>query len=287
MNTDGNSLPTALRDAAAVLVAVSETPRLDAELLMAHALGMERSAMLLAQRDLSAPPDFAAYIARRVAHEPVAYITGRQSFWDLDLLVASDVLIPRGDSETLIEAAITAFAGKDAPFRIVDLGTGSGALLLAALSVFPAATGLGLDASAAALGLAKDNAARSGFGDRAAFARASWHDADWALALGGRSDLILCNPPYVETGAILAPMVREYEPHRALFAGAEGLDDYMVLLPQIPALLSPDGVAIFEIGATQSEQVAQLARNAGMESRLSLDLAGKPRALTLHIPPAG
>ena len=274
------SLSDALRGGAEDLAAVSDTPRLDAELLMAHALGCSRSDMLLAQRELVVPDGFADLVARRGKHEPVAYITGMQAFWDLELTVTPDTLIPRSDSETLIEAAVAGFVSATR-LNILDLGTGSGALLLAALSAFPLAHGLGVDASAAALVVARGNAERLGFAERAAFAEASWRDAGWVQAVGGTYDLILCNPPYVETMAALAPMVAEYEPHSALFAGSEGLDDYRVLIPAIPSLLAPGGIAIFEIGSAQGTAVTALARENGLEATLSFDLTGKPRALTL------
>jgi release factor glutamine methyltransferase len=192
------------------------------------------------------------------------------------------VLIPRADSETLIEAAIEAFAGRAAPARILDLGTGSGALLLAALSAFPDALGVGVDASAAALAIASHNAQAVGFGARAAFQNLSWRDAGWADALG-QFDLILCNPPYVEDGAPLDATVALYEPHSALFAGTEGLDDYRILLPQIPALLSAAGAAIFEIGYTQGDAVSDLARKSGLSTEMRRDLGGNPRALRFSL----
>ena len=273
-----SALPAALRDAATQLSRVSVTPRLDAELLMAHALGIARSDMLLRQSDLAVPKGFAALLARRTGHEPVAYITGWQAFWDLELAVAPAVLIPRSDSETLIEAALEG----PMPARVLDLGTGSGALLLAALSAFPQAAGIGIDASETALAVAEANAQRLGFGPRSQWLQRSWHDAHWSKALG-QFDLILCNPPYVEDDAALAPMVAQHEPHSALFAGPEGLDDYRILIPQIPALLTRCGVAVFEIGHMQAAVVSDLAIKAGLSTELRRDLAGKPRALRFSL----
>ncbi|HMT40977.1 MAG TPA: peptide chain release factor N(5)-glutamine methyltransferase [Sphingorhabdus sp.] len=269
-----------------LLERVSDTPRLDAELLMAHALGLSRNNLLLRARDLTPPAEFDALLQRRLAHEPVAYIRGYQEFWDLTLVVTPDVLIPRGDSETLIEAAQRHFAGSRPPHRILDLGTGSGALILAGLSIFKEAQGVAIDASAEALAVAQNNAERLGFGDRGRFYRRSWRDAGWADDLG-RFDLILCNPPYVETEAELAPQVRAHEPASALFAGADGLDDYKLLIPQISALLTSGGVAIFEIGQGQDAAVTKLAKEQGFAIQPHRDLAGIIRALSLSKPGSG
>jgi release factor glutamine methyltransferase len=272
----------ALAGAARALSGASDTARLDAELLMAHALGIDRSALLLRQADLRTPASFAALVNRRLAHEPVAYITGRQAFWDLELTVTPDVLIPRADSETLIEAALDAFAGGDGPAYILDLGTGSGALLLAALSAFPDAQGVGVDASEAALQVARGNAEALGFADRATLRPLDWCAPDWETAFDRPFDLILCNPPYIAAAFDLAPMVADYEPHQALFAGDKGLDDYRCLLPHMAGLLTPEGVAVFEIGFDQAESVGLLAKQAGLTSALRCDLAGHPRCLLLR-----
>ena len=275
-------IPTALREASEALARVSDTARLDAELLMAHGLHMDRADMLMRQRDLEVPGGFAGLVARRLEHEPVAYITGKQGFWDLSLTVSPDVLIPRADSETLIEVAEKAFAGRAGPETILDLGTGSGALILAALSLFPTARGVATDASAAALRVAQQNADDTGLAQRLELRELNWCDEGWEQLLGGPFDLILCNPPYVETGANLAPMVRDYEPDEALYAGADGLDDYRALLPKLAGLLATGGIAIFEIGATQAEAVGALAREAGFKSNVAQDLGGNPRCLTLR-----
>jgi release factor glutamine methyltransferase len=267
----------AIRAAAAQLAAVSGTPRLDAELLMAHALGCSRSALLLRAMREPVPEAFAALLARRLGHEPVAYIRGRQAFYGLQLAVAPGVLIPRGDSETLIDAARAAFSAT-APTRILDLGAGSGALLLAALSLWPEAEAVGLDRSPRALAVARGNGERLGL--RARWLERDWQAPDWARDLG-RFDLILANPPYVEANAELAPSVRDHEPPEALFAGADGLDAYRALVPQLPGLLAPGGVAIVEIGHTQAEAVTALAAAAGLAAALHRDLGGRPRALQL------
>ncbi len=275
------TIAEALREATQTLARVSDTPRLDAELLMAHTFGISRSTLLLNRMRDDVPAAFAALIARRSAHEPVAYITGRQDFWTLTLKVTPAVLIPRADSETLIEAAIGALAERP-PARILDLGTGSGALLLAAMSEWPKAQGVGVDASAAALAIAQSNATALGFADRTQMLPGNWRQPGWQQPLPGPFDLIVCNPPYVETTAMLAPQVMEHEPHSALFAGEDGLDDYRILIPALPALLAPQGIAILEIGAGQREDVAALATASGFAVDCRQDLAGHDRALILR-----
>lgn len=265
----------ALREAAALLGVTSDTARLDAELLMAHALDVSRSDVLLKHMGLPAPAGFSALIERRLGHEPVAYILGSQEFYGLDFRVTPDVLIPRGDSEALVEAAL---AARPEAQRILDCGTGSGALLLAVLDGLPGARGVGIDRSGAALTVAADNAAALGLADRAAMLQLDWHVPGWAGGLG-QFDLILANPPYVEDEADLAPSVRAHEPAGALFAGADGLDDYRVLVPQLPGLLASDGVALVEIGATQADAVTAIGAAAGMAARLHRDLGGRPRVL--------
>ena len=269
----------AIRAATDRLSATSDTARLDAEVLMAHTLGVTRSDLLLRHmRDL-VPESFVALIERRARQEPVAHIVGQQEFYGLPLRVTPDTLIPRGDSETLVEAARELFAAQS-PARVLDMGTGTGALLLAALSLFPDASGTGVDASAAALEVAADNAQRLGMADRATMLLRDWTLAGWVDDLG-RFDLILCNPPYVEQDAVLDASVRKFEPASALFAGAEGLDDYRVLIPQLPPLLADAGLAILEIGHSQADSVGNIARAAGFAVEVRHDLAQRPRALIL------
>ena len=267
----------AIRAAAARLANTSDTARLDAELLMAHALGVSRSEMLLnAMRD-PAPGSFAALVERRAAHEPVAYITGWTEFYGLTLAVTPATLIPRGDSETLVEAALECMVQDGCA---LDLGTGTGALLLAVLANRAGWQGVGIDASAGALAVAERNAEILGLAGRSEWALHDWREHGWAGDLG-TFDLILCNPPYVEAGAALDAQVRDFEPASALFAGPEGLDDYRILIPQLRALMTPCGIAILEIGAKQAEAVSDLATASGFTVELRRDLAGRPRALVL------
>lgn len=265
----GREVHRALAEATARF-AFSATPRLDAELLLAHALGIERQQLLL-DPDRTVPPGFAALVARRAAHEPVAYITGSRGFWTLDLAVGPGALVPRADSETLVEAASAQF-GSAPPATILDLGTGPGTLLLALLSEWPAARGLGVDRSAAALGYARINAAA--FADRVAFVQ-----GDWADALATTFDLVVCNPPYIAADEVLPAEVLEHEPAAALFAGPEGLTDYRRLAPMLRRLVAPGGAAIVEIGWTQAAAVGDLLRGQGFAVAVRHDLGGRPRAL--------
>jgi release factor glutamine methyltransferase len=257
-----------------------ETPRLDAELLLSAVLGEDRLAMLVGRAPVGvdAQARFEVLLARRRRHEPVAHILGEREFWSLPIRVTPDVLVPRPDSETLIAEALAHFSGRP-PVRVLDLGTGSGALLLAALSEWPAATGLGIDRSARALAVAADNAARLGLAARAAFALGNWADG-----VDERFDLLLCNPPYVPDGTQLMPDVERFEPAGALYGGADGLDPYRLLLPEVGRLLGPRGLALFEFGAGQADALLALAAQAGLPARIATDLAGRPRVLVMAGP---
>ncbi len=271
-----NPVPTlrhALTQATARIAAVSDSPRLDAELLAAHALGCTREAMLLARLDDLVPAGFEPLVVRRLAHEPVAYITGSRAFWTIDVQVGPGVLVPRADSETLIEAAVEHFAGR-MPQRVLDLGTGPGTLLLAALAEWPTATGIGIDASAKALEYARRNGRTLGMSDRA-----TWIEGDWATGIDGRFDLILANPPYIGTQEALPQEVVGHEPPGALFAGIDGLEDYRRIVPDLPRLLAPGGIAAIEIGYRQGDAVAALVRAAGLSARLVRDLGDRPRCI--------
>jgi release factor glutamine methyltransferase len=270
------AISRALADAARQLDKTSDTARLDSELLMAEALHIDRDRLLLAPPDRKVPERFWAMVDRRQAGEPVAYITGRRAFWNIELHVGPGVLVPRPDSEVLIASAIEHFEGRDAPSRILDLGTGPGTLLLAALDVWPEAIGVGVDVSRQALAYASANARRLGFEQRVTFKL-----GDWAKGLTDRFDLILCNPPYIADGSDLGPGVKEYEPDEALFAGDEGLDAYRELAPQLPRLLQAGGIAVVEIGFDQADPVTQLLARDGLEARVANDLAGHSRAVLL------
>ncbi len=222
---------------------------------------------------------FATLVARREAREPLALILGRREFWGLEFAVSPATLIPRPESETLIEAAIAAFLHRPPPRLILDLGTGTGCLLLAALSEFPGAFGIGVDRSSAAAALAARNATSLRLADRAGIVC-----ADWADALDGRFDLVLCNPPYIRSEDLgrLMPEVARHEPRSALDGGPDGFAAYRRLLPVLPRLLIPGSVAVLELGAGQAEIAAELALQAGLAGDLRPDLMAIPRALVLR-----
>ena len=266
----------ALDDAARQLSETSDTSRLDSELLMAEALHIDRDRLLLAPPDRKVPERFWQMVERRSKGEPVAYITGRRAFWNIELHVGPGVLVPRPDSEVLIASPIEHFEGTSGPSRILDLGTGPGTLLLAALDMWPEATGLGIDVSRQALSYASANARRLGFE-----ARVKLLQGNWAGELCEEFDLILCNPPYIAEGAELGPGVKEFEPDEALFAGSEGLDAYRELAPQLPRLLSRGGVAAVEIAPQQVGPVTEILAQGGLRARQANDLSERPRALLL------
>ncbi len=269
----------ALRDGAARLAAAGVgNPALDARLLLAFATGLDQASLVGGRDRRIETGGYDALVARRAAREPLAFITGRQGFWTLDLEVSAATLIPRADSETLIEAALAAFPERGRVRRVLDLGTGTGCLLLAALSEFPAAWGLGVDRTPDAAALARRNAARLGFEGRASFAV-----GDWAEAVGGRFDLVLSNPPYIEAGDMpgLMPEVAQFEPRGALDGGPDGLDAYRALACALGRLVAPGGVAIIEIGAGQAEAVGGLAQLAGFRPTFRNDLGGVARAVVL------
>ena len=270
----------AVRAAAAVLAAGGvAAPRREAWILVRHVMGVSHADLV----DPAAPVDgarLAGLVARRAAREPMALILGRQGFWTLDLEVSADTLIPRADSEAVMEAALAALPTRLAVRRVLDLGTGTGCLLLAALSEFRQAWGLGVDVAPAAAALAARNARANGLADRAAFLC-----ADWAAAIGSKFDLVLANPPYIASAALagLMPEVVRHEPARALDGGADGLTAYRAIVAALPALLAPSGVAVLELGQGQAAAVTALAREGGLVAGdVRVDLGGVARALVLR-----
>jgi release factor glutamine methyltransferase len=266
----------ALADATRQLSETSDTPRLDAELLMAEALHIDRDRLLLRPPDREPPKRFQTMLKRRLKGEPIAYITGRRAFWNIELHVGPGVLIPRPDSEVLISSVIEHFEGTPGPRRILDLGTGPGTLLLAALDLWPESTGIGVDSSRKALSYATANSRRLGFEKRARFRIGNWADG-----IEETFDLILCNPPYVADREELGAGVAEHEPPEALFAGPEGLESIRAVAAEIPRLLAPNGLAAVEIGASQGELAPALLERDGLDARIAQDFGSRDRAVLL------
>ncbi|HUJ03260.1 MAG TPA: peptide chain release factor N(5)-glutamine methyltransferase, partial [Rhizomicrobium sp.] len=220
--------------------------------------------------------EFEQFIARRIAREPVAYIVGKKGFWDLEFDVGPGALVPRPETETLIEQALKRFPDRSAALEILDLGTGTGCLLLTLLHLYPNATGLGVDSSPEALGWAKRNAQKLGLESRCALRL-----ADWAQVKQTGFDLMVTNPPYLSRDDLAAAGPElAHEPVQALFGGPDGLDTYRAIAPLLPRLLAPKGCAILEIGKGQGEAVSAILRAAGLEiERLAPDLSGIPRCV--------
>ena len=239
-----------------------------------------REARLLARAARDAT-EFEAFIVRRAAREPFAYIIGRREFWSLDFEVTQDVLIPRPDSETLVEAALKAFAGAP-PRHIADLGTGSGCLIISLLSEWQATEGLAVDISQAALAMARRNAERLGTAGRMSFAC-----TDFGLLDAGPFDLVISNPPYIPASQIatLEPDVAAFEPALALDGGSDGLAAYRTLARLLPRLLAPRGLAMLEIGWDQAGPVSEILQNQGLRTEpVVKDLAGHDRVVVARLP---
>ncbi len=268
----------ALRSGAARLRDVAENPRREARLLLAHALGVLPLDLIREPNRTVSPDQFETLLARRAAREPMALILGHQGFWTLDLRVSAATLIPRADSETVITAVLQ--ETQRPPRRILDLGTGTGCLLLALLSEYPDAYGIGVDRVPAAAALAQENARTNGLMNRASFVAGSWTNS-----LLGSFDVIVSNPPYIRAADIdgLMPEVALHEPRSALDGGMDGYDAYRTILTRLGDVLAPDGLAVLELGADQAPVVAAMAAAAGYASRLHQDLAGIERAIVLRV----
>jgi release factor glutamine methyltransferase len=261
-------------------------PQAEARLLLAHAMDVPQEAIVAetAVPDAVAQTRFEDFIARRVGREPFAYIVETREFWSLDFSVGPGVLIPRPESETLIEQALKRFPDKAAPLRVLDLGTGSGCLLLAFLSERPCATGVGIDLSQSALGYARRNVARLGLA-----ARAEFIEGNWPAAPQTSFDIIFANPPYIAAGEIatLEPDVAAYEPHLALDGGGDGLDAYRDIASVIAARLTPEGYAFVEIGYGQGKAVSEIFAASGLGfATLVSDLSSIARCVEARLDPA-
>lgn len=257
-----------------------DSPALDARLLIEHALGLSREDWLV-RGDDTVPPEAAARVnallERRAAREPVGRILGERAFWTLDLSLAPATLEPRPDTETVVECVLDALPDRSAPLRILDLGTGTGCILLALLAELPNATGLGIDISAEAAATAAANAARNGLAGRADF-----RTGVWGAGISERFDAVVSNPPYIPSAdiATLDPEVREHDPLRALDGGADGLDAYRNIAAELPGLLKNGGVAALEIGQGQADDVSRLLEYAGLRiAGIRPDLSGIARCI--------
>lgn len=255
-----------------------ENPWREARLLLAHATGVSETTLIgYPERPVEAAESFCALVTRRTLHEPMSHLLGRREFWSLEFEVTADTLDPRPDSETIVEAALDAIGESTKPVRILDLGTGTACLLAALLHELPAAWGVGVDRSAATAAVARRNLQRLGLAQRGQIVV-----ADWAAPLDGRFDLIVSNPPYIPSGDIpsLQPEVAQFDPVMALDGGADGLDPYRRLFPEVPRTLAPDGVVLLEFGVGQRDALTALAAANGLAVQSTrADLAGRPRCL--------
>lgn len=282
----GASYDALLRDTAVALTAAGiDNVRFEARLLLSHASGLSIE-QLIARGPDPAPPAVAVTLrdltARRMRREPMAYILGEREFWGLPFKVSPAVLVPRADSETVIETVLDLFPDRGRPLRVADLGLGSGCLLLTLLREYPQATGAGIDASPEALDVARANAVALGVASRARLQAGDWREAGWAEGLGGPFDLLVSNPPYIESGTVdgLMPEVARHEPRLALDGGADGLAAYRAIAAEAARLVVPGGWAVVEGGEGQAADIAGLFAAAGLKPGLPRqDLGGVDRVV--------
>jgi release factor glutamine methyltransferase len=248
--------------------------RAEARLIVAQTTGLDRTRQLADPCQEVDPEPAFALASRRCAREPMAYLTGSREFWGLDFLVGPGVLVPRPETETLVEVVLAELADRRAALRVLDLGTGTGCLLLTLLTLYPTAIGIGIDRSTAALAWAARNRERLGLEDRTLLVQ-----GDWLAAVQGPFDLIVSNPPYIAPDEPRDPETR-HEPESALIAGTDGLDAYRAIAGPAWLSLAPEGLALFEIGAGQGDAVRALLARAGFRAVAVMpDLAGRPRAV--------
>jgi len=257
-----------------------DNPRREARLLLSAALGERPEGLLGAPRrplDSAHSHAYEAFLQRRAGREPMSQILGHREFWSLSFAVSRDTLTPRPDTETVVEVALDTVADRAASLRVLDLGTGSGCLLLSLLHELPRATGVGIDVAESTCRVARDNAAALGLRDRAQFVV-----GDWNAAVTGGFDLVVANPPYIPSGALMSlmPEVRDHEPRRALDGGDDGLDAYRRMLPQARRSLATGGKLVIEIGAGQGDAIVAMLPPAGLAILdRRRDLAGIERCL--------
>ncbi|MFN4087981.1 MAG: peptide chain release factor N(5)-glutamine methyltransferase [Alphaproteobacteria bacterium] len=275
------SLGEAVAQAAARLAAAGVgAPRREARLIVALAAGLEQQTVL-GWPERALPPQAGRsldeLVGRRCSGEPLSRLRGQREFWSMMFRLGPDTLDPRPDTETLIEATLARLPDRNRPFRVLDLGTGSGCILLALLRELPSARGVGLDLAPGACAVARVNAEAMGLASRAAFVA-----SDWARCLRGGFDIVVSNPPYVPDGDIsnLDPAVARFDPLRALAGGPDGLSAYRIIVADLPRLLGRGGLAAFEVGAGQAGAVAALLAGAGMGAiSTRRDLAGIERCV--------
>jgi release factor glutamine methyltransferase len=278
---EGRTIGSALETTAAALASAEfEEPRRRARRLVAAALGLSAAEVFahperpLADHEVAR---VANVLRRAVAHEPLSRVLGTREFWGLGFRLSPDTLDPRPETETVVEAVLARVSDRGRPYRVLDLGTGSGCIFLALLSELPEATGVGIDRVMGAATAARENAVALGLAGRAGVVV-----GDWAAAVGGRFDIVVANPPYIATGAIagLPPEVRDFDPHRALDGGADGLDPYRAIAAALPRLLAPEGLFAAELGAGQDRKVAAILSAAGLAVDGTVDdLAGIARCI--------
>ncbi len=242
-----------------------ETASMDARILLQEVLGVTRE-QLLTDNELALSPrqntTYQELVEKRTRRQPVAQLTGKREFWGLTFKVTQDTLDPRPDSETLIEAILAKFPNREAPLRVLDLGTGTGCLLLTVLSEYANAQGTGVDICTGALQVARENALNLGLANRAHFLSSCWGEK-----VEGTYDLVISNPPYIPSSTIpsLAPEVSQWEPKLALDGGEDGMNCYRAIVPQLQTLLSPEGLAVFEIGIGQAKELENVASSHGLK----------------------
>jgi release factor glutamine methyltransferase len=256
-----------------------EEPRAEARLIVAHATGLDRTRQLSDAGRLVEPGPALALASRRAAREPMAYLLGHREFWGLDFAVGPGVLVPRPETETVIEAVLAELPDREAPLCVLDLGTGSGCLLLTLLTLYPAAVGVGIDRSGEALAWAARNRRALGLDGRSLLVQ-----GDWLAAVRGPFDLVVANPPYIAPTEPRDPETA-HEPEAALLAGADGLLAYRAIDGPALAALRPGGRIVLEIGAGQAEAVTSILAGAGFTGiTCRHDLAGLPRAVVAQAP---